>query len=110
MGGAARAIEQGFFQRRIAESAYAQQKAVEAGEMVVVGVNRFTEDEPAEPLPVPAFAELEARQRARVVEARKNRDRATVAAALGALEAAAGGTAPLMPPILGALRSEETTS
>jgi methylmalonyl-CoA mutase N-terminal domain/subunit len=108
MGGAARAIEQGFFQRRIAESAYAQQKAVEAGEMVVVGVNRFTEDEPAEPLPVPAFAELEARQRARVVEARKNRDRATVAAALGALEAAAGGTAPLMPPILDAVRARAT--
>ena len=108
LGGAARAIEQGFFQRRIAESAYAQQKAVEAGETVVVGVNRFTEDEPAEPLRVPDFAELEARQRARVAQARRQRDQPAADAALAALEGSARGTGPLMPPILDAVRARAT--
>src|SRR5690625_162305 len=43
LGGAVRAIEAGFVQREIEESAYRQQRAVEEGEQVVVGVNRFTE-------------------------------------------------------------------
>ena len=46
LGGAARAIERGFFQEAIARSAYEIQKAQESGEMVVVGVNRFTDDSP----------------------------------------------------------------
>jgi methylmalonyl-CoA mutase N-terminal domain/subunit len=108
LGGAARAIEQGFFQKRIAESAWQLQKAVEAGEAVVVGVNRFIEDQRAGPLPVPDFPELEARQRARVAEARKRRDQGAAAAALAALEAAARGSEPLMPGILDAVRARAT--
>ena len=108
LGGAARAIEQGFFQKRIAESAWQLQKAVEAGEAVVVGVNRFIEDQRAGPLPVPDFPELEARQRARVAEARKRRDQGAAAAALAALEAAARGSEPLVPGILDAVRARAT--
>ncbi len=46
LGGAAKAIERGFFQEAIARSAYELQKRQESGELVVVGVNRFTDDSP----------------------------------------------------------------
>ena len=62
LGGSTRAVEAGFFQRRIAESAYQVQKALEQGEVIVVGVNRFTIDEPPPRIDLPRFAALEARQ------------------------------------------------
>ncbi|HEV8358265.1 MAG TPA: methylmalonyl-CoA mutase family protein [Gemmatimonadales bacterium] len=108
LGGAARAIEQGFFQKRIAESAYRLQQAIEAGEVVVVGVNRFTEDAPAAPIALPDFPELEAAQRARVAAARQRRDGRAAEAALAGLEAAARGADPLMPRILDAVRARAT--
>jgi methylmalonyl-CoA mutase N-terminal domain/subunit len=108
LGGAARAIEQGFFQKRIGESAYELQKAVEAGEVVVVGVNRFTVDEPPPRMEVPDFADLEARQRVRVAEARTRRDQIAARAALAALESAARGSDPLMSRILEAVRARAT--
>jgi methylmalonyl-CoA mutase N-terminal domain/subunit len=46
MGGATKALEQGFFQRAIADSAFRYQRQVELGEAVVVGVNRYAVDEP----------------------------------------------------------------
>ena len=108
MGGAARAIEQGFFQKRIAESAYALQKAIEAGEVVVVGTNRFTSDEPPPRMAMPDYADLETRQRARVAAARARRDAAASANALSALGRAAEGSEPLMPRILDAVRARAT--
>ncbi len=108
MGGAARAVERGWFQEAIARSAYAQQRAVERGEQVVVGVNRFTDDEPIPVVQAPAYAALAERQRARLAQARARRDDAAVAAALRDLEAAAAGPAPLMPPILSAVRARAT--
>ncbi|NOT07806.1 MAG: methylmalonyl-CoA mutase, partial [Gemmatimonadales bacterium] len=59
LGGAAKAIELGFFQDRIADSAYALQKAIEAGDVVVIGVNKFSSDEPP---PRGPAAPLRARQ------------------------------------------------
>jgi methylmalonyl-CoA mutase N-terminal domain/subunit len=108
LGGAAKAIEQGFFQRRIAESSYELQKAIEAGDVAVVGVNRFTGDEPPPRIEIPDFSALEARQRARVAEARARRDHAAVTAALQALSASAKGADPLMPRILDAVRARAT--
>ncbi len=108
IGGAAKAIEQGFFQKRIGESAYELQKAVEAGEVVVVGVNKFTVDEPPPRMEVPDFADLEARQKARVVEARKRRDQTAAGAALAALESRARGSDSLMPKILDAVKERAT--
>jgi len=108
IGGAARAIEQGFFQKRIGESAYELQKAVEAGDVVVVGVNRFTVDEPPPRMDVPDFADLEARQKSRVSEARKRRDQGAARAALAALTSAARGSDPLMPRILDAVKARAT--
>ncbi len=108
LGGAARAIERGFFQDRIAESAYAMQKAVESGDVVVVGVNRFTSEEPPPRLEIHDYLELEARQRERVAEARRRRDGERVRGALAALAVAARGTEPLMPPIVEAVRARAT--
>ena len=108
LGGAARAIELGFFQEAIARSAYELQKAQESGNLVVVGVNRFADGSPAPAIETPDFSALEAQQRARVAEVRRRRDGARVAASLAGLRAAAAGTTPLMPPILDAVRARAT--
>jgi methylmalonyl-CoA mutase, N-terminal domain len=105
LGGAARAIEQGFFQEAIARSAYELQKAQESGERVVVGVNRFTDDSPPVSMTVPDFSALESQQRARLAETRRRRDAGAVKSALAAVSAAAGGTGHLMPPIITAVRA-----
>jgi methylmalonyl-CoA mutase, N-terminal domain len=103
MGGALAAIERGFQQREIQEAAYRTQRAIEAGDQVVVGVNRFRLDsEPA----VPVFRIDEAAQREqidRLRAVRARRDQAATARALADLEAAARSTDNLMPPILAAV-------
>jgi methylmalonyl-CoA mutase N-terminal domain/subunit len=108
LGGAAAAIEQGFFQDAIARSAYALQQAQESGRATVVGVNRFTDDSAAPPIAAPNFPELEARQRARLAAVKAARDRVAVDRALAAVRQAAGGTQPLMPPIIEAVRVRAT--
>jgi methylmalonyl-CoA mutase, N-terminal domain len=108
LGGAARAIERGYFQEAIARSAYALQQAQESGERVVVGVNRFTDDSTPTTIPTPDFSALEQRQRARLAEARARRDSDAVRRSLEALRSAAQGTSHLVPPILEAVRSRAT--
>ena len=108
LGGAARAIEQGFFQRRIGESAWALQQAQEAGHLTVVGVNRFTSDEPPSRAVAPEFAELEAAQQTRVADARARRAPASVESALAGIEQAARTHEPLMPRIVEAARARGT--
>jgi methylmalonyl-CoA mutase N-terminal domain/subunit len=108
LGGAARAVERGWFQDAIARSAYEQQQAVEAERQVVVGVNRFTDDSPAPIMPGPDYSALAARQRQRLAEVRRKRDGESVRRALAAVDAAARGTASLMPPILEAVRARAT--
>lgn len=90
MGGALRAIEQGYIQREIQEAAYRTQQAVESGEQVVVGVNRFVSDEP-EPIPelLRVDEQVQAAQIQRLKALRSRRDGARVAELLGQLEAAA---------------------
>ena len=110
MGGAVPAIEEGFQQREIHEAAYRRQKAVESGEDVVVGVNRFTEsDQDGNKPPVLHVDEaLQARRAEKLRALRDRRDNAAVEAALGALETAAATDANLMPPILAAVECEAT--
>jgi methylmalonyl-CoA mutase N-terminal domain/subunit len=108
LGGAARAIERGYFQEAIARSAYAIQQAQESGERVVVGVNRFSDESPRPSVPAPDFSALEARQRARLADARARRNPDAARQALDALRSMAGGTDPLMPPILDAVRARAT--
>jgi methylmalonyl-CoA mutase N-terminal domain/subunit len=107
-GGAAAAIARGDFQEAIHRSAYAYQRAVESGETVVVGVNRFTEEESPPAIPAPDYRELEARQVGQVRQARRQRQEGRWRQSLDALAQAARGTEPLMPPILAAVRAGAT--
>jgi methylmalonyl-CoA mutase N-terminal domain/subunit len=109
MGGSARAIEQGFFQDAIARSAYEYQRGVEAGEQVVVGVNKFADDEPAPSLPAPDYSALASGQRERVQRARGGRDGERARKTLAAVVAGAkDGGMNLMPPIIDAVRARCT--
>jgi len=108
-GGSVAAIERGYFQQAIAHSAYEQQRAVEAGKQVVVGVNEYVTGEPVPPIPAPDYSKLAEQQRRRLAELRGERDGGRVTHTLGALEAAArAADAPLMEPILDAVRARAT--
>src|SRR5436190_2521949 len=100
MGGALKAIERGFQQNEIADAAYAHQKAVEANQQVVVGVNAFREEgaSATEVLEVDPRSETEQVERLRALRAR--RDAAKADAARAALAAQAGSDGNLMPGIL----------
>jgi methylmalonyl-CoA mutase, N-terminal domain len=108
LGGAARAIERGFFQDAIARSAYELQKEQESGERVVVGVNRFTDESLPLEIETPDFSSLERQQRSRLSEVKLRRDGSRVRAALGSLGGAAGGSGRLMPPIIEAVKARAT--
>jgi methylmalonyl-CoA mutase N-terminal domain/subunit len=108
LGGAARAIERGFFQEAIARSAYELQKAQESGERVVVGVNRFADDSPPLAIETPDYSALESQQRERLAQVRKRRQGSAVQKALASLRDAASGQDPLMPPIIDAVRARGT--
>jgi methylmalonyl-CoA mutase N-terminal domain/subunit len=108
MGGAAAAIERGFQQREIHEAAYRWQKAVESGDAVVVGVNRFTSAAAAKPSVLKVDASAEDKRRARLARLRERRDAVRVAASLARVDEAARGDANLMPPILDAVESHAT--
>ncbi|HZY99153.1 MAG TPA: methylmalonyl-CoA mutase family protein [Candidatus Baltobacteraceae bacterium] len=99
MGGSIAAIESGWMQARVADSAYAAQQAIESGEAVVVGVNRFVEPGgPASEIPLQRIDEgVEREQAARLAELRNARDSSKVEALLGAIRIAARGSDNLMP-------------
>jgi methylmalonyl-CoA mutase N-terminal domain/subunit len=107
MGGAAEAIA--FMQEEIHRAAYEHQLAVERGEKVVVGVNRFqaAEEEPVD-LAQPDFTALEASQKAQLAEVRRTRDAAAVKARLDAIRTAARGSENLMPHIVDAVKAMAT--
>ncbi|MBW8773049.1 MAG: methylmalonyl-CoA mutase, partial [Gemmatimonadetes bacterium] len=108
IGGSVAAVERGFFQERIAESAWVLQQRQESGEQVVVGLNKFDDGSPVPVIAAPDYAALGKRQAARLAAARAKRDSATVAARLAALKTAAGSNDPLMPPIIDAVRARAT--
>jgi methylmalonyl-CoA mutase N-terminal domain/subunit len=100
MGGTLRAIETGYIQREIQNAAYEYQRAVEQGERIVVGVNRFQGEEQC---PIPTFhldAALERGQIEKLRQVRASRSPSAVAEKLAALEQAAHTGSNLMPPIL----------
>ncbi|HEX5884049.1 MAG TPA: methylmalonyl-CoA mutase family protein [Pyrinomonadaceae bacterium] len=108
MGGMLRAIETGYVQREIQESAYRYQRAIETQEQVVVGVNRFQlETEPAVSV-LRIDPALEQAQIERVRALRERRDASTVKAALNKLEQAAVTTENLLPRILECVESYAT--
>ncbi|MFE6742873.1 acyl-CoA mutase large subunit family protein [Streptomyces tubercidicus] len=108
MGGAVAAIERGFQKDEIERNAYRIAQETDAGERVVVGVNRFQldEEEPYEPLRVdPA---IEAQQVERLAVLRDRRNARAVSAALGDLRKAAEGTDNVLYPMREALRARAT--
>jgi methylmalonyl-CoA mutase N-terminal domain/subunit len=108
LGGAVAAIEARFMQDEIEQAAYADAKAVEDGEKVVVGVNRFVDEthEPADPFPIDVGLQRSQVERTRQVRA--ERDRSAVAEALRRLAAAARGTENLLVPMKEALAAMAT--
>jgi methylmalonyl-CoA mutase N-terminal domain/subunit len=107
-GGAVAAIEAGVVQRMIEDSAYREARRVEAGESVVVGVNRFVEDAGAE---VPAMVvdhSVEDTQTARLAALRAGRDAAVVDSALDEIRSVAAGDANLLYPMKAALERGAT--
>ncbi len=106
-GGMIKAIEAGWVQRQIADSAYRFQLALERGERVVVGVNAFVEGESQVPIYRPD-ARLEARRREEVAAFRAHRNSSRAKAALGSVEEVARGGDNLMPSILEALKDGAT--
>ena len=108
LGGAVRAVEVGFVQDEIEDAAYRQQRSIEAGERVVVGINRFASDDDV-PVPVQAIdPELEARRARQVQAFREQRDGAATSEALVEVREAAAGEANLFPVVLRAFRAEAT--
>jgi methylmalonyl-CoA mutase N-terminal domain/subunit len=108
-GGAARAIAEGFIQDQIGRSAYAAQRAIESEEDIVVGVNRYADGAPIVTPPSPDFSALAAKQVERLKAVRGARDAVRVRAALAAVtEAARKDGAPMMEPIIEAVRARAT--
>jgi len=105
LGGAVSAVEQGFIQREIQESAYSYQRQVESGSRVVVGLNRFQVKESAAPELLEVDPRVRETQCARIAELRRLRDASVARRALENLHAVAreGGT--LMVPIIDCVRA-----
>jgi methylmalonyl-CoA mutase, N-terminal domain len=104
LGGAVTAIEQGFVQREIEEAAFRYSEQVESGERVIVGVNRYEEEEP-EPIELHRIdPEAERHQLERTARVRAERDGRAAESALARVREAAGGTENLLPPMREALR------
>jgi methylmalonyl-CoA mutase, N-terminal domain len=108
LGGVVAAIKENFFQREIAEASFRYQAEVERGERIVVGVNRYTQED-EQPIPTlkidPA---LETKQIERVKALKASRDGVAVESTLAELKRAAAGDANLMEPIVAAAKAHVT--
>ncbi len=105
-GGAARAIP--YFQEEIHRAAYEHQKAIEAKDRIIVGVNEYREDAPPPRIEQPDYSALEAGQRRRLGELRDRRDQDAVHAALADIRAAARSDRNLLPTMVEAVRTLAT--
>jgi len=108
MGGAVAAIESGYIQREIAASGYEYQRAIESGEKIIVGQNKFTIEEPPYDDLLVIDESVRTRQSERLAQVRAGRDAAAHAANLARLGAAARDGGNLMPPILQAVEGYAT--
>jgi methylmalonyl-CoA mutase N-terminal domain/subunit len=108
LGGTLAALESGYQQRQIQESSYQVQRAIESGARVVVGVNKFRDEETSTPPLQRIDPEGERRQVERVRKVRAERDHVVWAATLVRLEDAARGDENLMVPIIDAVKAYAT--
>ncbi|GAB7387151.1 methylmalonyl-CoA mutase family protein [Bacillaceae bacterium] len=100
LGGAVKAVEQGYMQREIQKQAYETQRKIESGEEIVVGVNKFKVEHEERPQLLRVDPELGRKQKERLEALRKRRDGVQVQHALERLKKAAEGEDNLMPYIL----------
>jgi methylmalonyl-CoA mutase N-terminal domain/subunit len=108
LGGIARAVEAGFPQQEIAESAYRFQRAVEEGRETIVGVNRFQLDTSSAIPTLKIESEVERAQVQRLRDLRARRDQRRCQEALARVRAACASKDNLLPPILDAVRANVT--
>jgi methylmalonyl-CoA mutase N-terminal domain/subunit len=104
LGGAVEAVEQGYMQREIHQAAYRNQQAIEKGEEIVVGMNKFTLENEKQPELLRVDPSLGRIQKEKLAKLRSQRDGAHVDDALAKLKRAAEGTDNLMPHILHAVK------
>ena len=105
MGGAVSSIENGFMQNKIAESAYAYQKAIESKEKIIVGVNQF---ESTSTTNIPVFQideSIRIQQIEKLIALKSSRDSIKMTACLAAVKAAASGTENIMPSVIEAIEN-----
>jgi methylmalonyl-CoA mutase N-terminal domain/subunit len=107
-GGTLAAIEAGMIQREIQESAYREQQRIDAGESVVVGVNRFATNDTSSIEVLSLDAEVERRQIDRVRSVRASRDSAAWQNAIDDVSSAARTKSNLVPPIIRAVEAKAT--
>jgi methylmalonyl-CoA mutase N-terminal domain/subunit len=108
LGGAAMAIEKGFIQKEIQESAYHYQKAIETGDRVVVGLNKFQVQEPPPRNLLRVDLQVQEMQKQKLIRLRDVRNNEKVQACLAELKKTAQGTENLLPAILEAVRAYAT--
>jgi len=108
LGGAVEAISRGFQQKEIQDSAYAYQKGIETGDLIIVGVNKFTVKNEPMPELLKVKAEVEVSQKKSLGAMKSGRNEAAVKASLEKLKEVAKGSDNLMPPILEAVKTYAT--
>jgi methylmalonyl-CoA mutase N-terminal domain/subunit len=101
-------IEQGFFQRELANAAYRRQKAIESGDRIIVGLNQY-QDEPEQSIPLfKVDPESETRQIQQLRGLRETRDAGAVARTLAAVEDAARRGGNIIPATIEAVKAYAT--
>jgi methylmalonyl-CoA mutase N-terminal domain/subunit len=109
LGGVIPAIEEGFFQREIAEAAYRYQSEIDRKEKIIVGVNEYVEDEEQIEIPILIITpEVEAKQKRRLAELRHERNANDVERTISELQQGAADGSNLMPLLLKATRAYVT--
>ena len=108
MGGALEAIKSGYIQREITRSAYNYQKAVDSGEQVVVGVNKFTTEEEAELKLLEIDAGVERKQIERLRRLKQERDNGKVSQVLDKVRKVAKSDENIMPALIEAVKAYAT--
>ena len=108
LGGSVRAIERGYMQAEIEQVSYEYQTALDRQEAIVVGVNRFVQEDEVKPTLLRVDPEVGRQQTAKLAALRQRRDSAKVQQTLAALEQGAGGTENLMPLIIDAVEAYAT--
>jgi methylmalonyl-CoA mutase, N-terminal domain len=108
LGGSVRAIERGFMQAEIEQAAYDYQISLEEQRSIVVGVNRFVQEQEERPILLRVDPAIGERQAAKLAALRQRRDNVQVQQTLTALERAAAGKENLMPFIIAAVEAYAT--